>query len=124
MAQYRGKIVGYTVVRCVTIRGLKTGLILDLLVVDHPKGMEAGGRLMAEAEVFFRTQEMSLTAGLMVPWAKEYRIMRRSGYRDVPLAIAPRRFLFAFFVHSASQETLNSLSTQDWFITLADYESF
>jgi hypothetical protein len=123
VAQLRGQMLGYTVIRCATVRGIKTGLILDLLVADGPLGMEAGMYLMAQAEAFFRTQEMSLMAGLMAPWAKEYRILRRSGHRDVPLAIAPRRSRFAFFVHSASQETLNSLSTRDWFITLADYES-
>lgn len=124
VAQLRGKILGYTVVRCVTIRGFKTGLILDLLVVDHPLGMEAGGHLMAEAEAFFRTQEMPLTAGLMAPWATEYRILRQSGYRDLPSTIAFRPFHFAFFIHSKSQEALKCLSTGDWFITLADYESF
>jgi hypothetical protein len=85
--------------------------------------MEAGMCLMAQAEAFFRAQEMSLIAGLMVPWGKEHRILRRCGYRDVPMGIAPRQSRFAFFLHNASQETFNSLSTRDWFITLADYES-
>jgi hypothetical protein len=123
VAQLRGRMLGYTVIRCATVRGIKTGLILDLLVTDQPLGMEAGMYLMAQAEAFFRVQGMSLIAGMMVPWAKEYRILRRCGHRDVPLAIAPRQSRFAFFLHNASQETLNSLSTRDWFITLADYES-
>jgi GNAT superfamily N-acetyltransferase len=124
VAQLRDQMLGYTVIRCATVRGVKTGLILDLLVADHPLGIEAGARLMAQAEAFFRTQEVSLAAGLMAPQTTEYQILRQSGYRDLLPAIAPRPFRFAFFIHNTSQEALKLLSIRDWFITLADYESF
>lgn len=124
VAQMQDQMLGYAVIRCATVRGIKTGLVLDLLVANHPQGMEAGARLMIQAEAFFRTQEMSVAAGLMVPWAAEYRILRQCGYRDLPPAIAPRQFRFAFFIHTASPEVFQRISIRDWFIALYDYEAF
>jgi len=124
VARSREQMLGYTVLRCLTIRGVKTGLIMDLLVTDGVLGEVVGACLMAEAETYFRAQEMSLTVGLMVPLAAEYRVLRRAGYTRIPQAFAPRTFRFAFFVHNTGDIDLVSLSAQDWFITTADYESF
>lgn len=122
-AQARDQMLGYAVLRCATIRGVKTGLIMDILVTNGLLGETAGACLMAEAESYFRTQEMSLAGALMVPLASEYRILQQAGYANLPQAIAPRVFRFAFFVHNTSERDLISLSARDWFITLADYES-
>lgn len=124
VARSRDQMLGYTVLRCSTVRGVKTGLIMDMLVTDGPLGETAGACLMAEAEAYFRAQEMSLAAGLMVPLAAEYRVLRRAGYTYLPQALAPRAFRFAFSIHNTSDRDLISFSAQDWFITMADYESF
>lgn len=124
VARTQDQMLGYAVLRCLTIRGVKTGLIMDFLVTDGLLGETAGALLMAQAEAYFRTQEMSLAAGLAVPFAAEYRILQQAGYANLPQAIAPRAFRFAFFVHHAREGDLISLSAQDWFITIADYESF
>jgi hypothetical protein len=122
-AYRRDRMLGYVVIRCATIRGIKTGIILDLLVGDHPLQMDAGACLMSQAEAFFRTKGMSMAAGLMVPKAVEYRILKKSGYRPLPAAISPRPYRFAFFIHNSPLERLKSLSMRDWFITFADFES-
>jgi hypothetical protein len=117
ISQAQGQMLGYVVLRCATIRGVETGLVMDLLVTDGLLGEAAGACLMAEAEAYFRAQEMSLAAGLMVPLAAEYRVLRRAGYAHLPQALAPRAFRFAFFVHNTGERGLISLSAQDWFIT-------
>ena len=116
-------MLGYAVLRCATIRRVKVGLVMDLLTAGDSLGEIAGARLMVEAEAYFRAQEMSLAAGLMVSSAVEYRILRRAGYRPVPRALAPRVFRFALFVHKTPECDLTWLSARDWFITLADHES-
>jgi GNAT superfamily N-acetyltransferase len=116
--------LGYAVLRNCTIRGLKTGLIMDLLVADGPLGERAGAHLMAEAETYFRSRDVSVAAGLVPRSAPEYRVLRRAGYVGLPQALAPRVFRFAFFVHSTDDTDLMSLSAREWFVTLADYESF
>ncbi len=117
-------MLGYAVLRCSTIRGVRTGLVMDLLVSESPLGDTAGACLLAEAEAYFRAERMALAAGLMAPLAAEFRLMSQAGYRSLPRAVAPRVFRFGFFVHDDSEQDLALLSAQDWFITLADYESF
>jgi hypothetical protein len=117
------QMLGYTVLRCATIRRVKAGLVMDLLTTGDSLGEMAGARLMVEAEAYFRAQGMALAAGLMVSSAVEYRILRRAGYRPVPRALAPRVFRFALFVHDVRDHDLTWLSARDWFITLADHES-
>jgi len=117
------QMLGYAVLRCATIRRVKVGLVMDLLTKGDSLGEMAGARLMVEAGTYFRAQEMSLAAGLMVSSAVEYRIMRRAGYRPVPRALAPRVFRFALFVHKTPECDLTWMSARDWFITLADHES-
>ena len=124
IARSQEQMLGYTVLHNCTIRGVKTGLIMDLLVADGPLGELAGAYLMAEAETYFRAHEMSLGAGLMMPLEVEHRILRRAGYTRLPRPLAPRTFRFAFFVHSTDDRDLISLSAREWFVTLADYESF
>lgn len=124
VAQEKDQVVGYAVMRSSSIRGIKTGLVMDLLVADGAAGETAGKRLMAEAEAFFRAEGMSLAVGLMSPHAAEYRILRQAGYIRWPQPLAPRVFWFAISVHDAGDLALSALSARDWFITLADYESF
>jgi hypothetical protein len=124
VARVRDEMLGYAVLRCSTIRGVKTGLIMDLLVSESSLSDQAGACLLAGAETYFRAEGMSLCAGLMATSAAEFRLLSRAGYRLLPRAIAPRVFRFGFFVHDDSEQDLALLSAQDWFITLADYESF
>jgi GNAT superfamily N-acetyltransferase len=124
VARAEDEMLGYIVLRTSTIRGAKTGLIMDLLVVQGVSGEMAGTCLVAEAEAYFRSRGVSLIAGLMAPLAAEYHILRQSGYLPLPPVLAPRSFRFAFFVHNAGEKVLLPLSGRDWFVTLADYESF
>lgn len=116
------QMLGYAVIRCATIHGVKTGLIMDLLVADNKLGQIAGAHLLAEAETYFRIQQMSVATALMPSFAAEYLILRRGGYLKVPRAFSPRTFRFAFYVHDAYNKELMSLSARNWFITMADHE--
>ena len=124
VARTRHQMLGYAVLRCSTIHGFRTGLVMDLLVSNDTLGELAGVRLMAEAERYFRNKNMSLALGLMAPFAAEYHILRRAGYAKLPQLLAPRAFHFAFFLHNTKNDNWASLSARDWFITIADYESF
>jgi GNAT superfamily N-acetyltransferase len=124
VARAGDQALGYVVLRTSTIRGIKTGLVMDLLVANGGSGEMGGTRLMAEAEAYFHSMGVSLAAGLMPPLAAEYRILRQAGYRPLPPVLAPRRFRFAFFVHKTGEKAVFPLSARDWFVTLADYESF
>jgi hypothetical protein len=123
-ARRRDRMLGYAVLRCSTIRGVRTGLVMDLLVSDGALSETAGACLLAEAEAYFRAQKMSLSVGLIASSATEHRISYRAGYRSLPIFVAPRAFRFGLFVHNSGDRDLIPLSAQGWFITLADNESF
>jgi GNAT superfamily N-acetyltransferase len=124
VARAQGRMVGYAVLGSKKLRGVKTGLIMELMVAEGASGEQAGSHLLAEAEDFFRAQKMAVIVGLMAPFADEYRILRRAGYRPVPEALAPRVFRFIFMLHETRDSDLLSLSVGDWYVTLSDYESF
>jgi hypothetical protein len=124
VAHGHDQMLGYAILRCTTIRNIKVGLVMDLLVTGGALGKAAGTFLMAEAETYFQMQGMAVSAGLMVPLTSEYEILRQAGFVSIPSALTPRRFRFAFFVHDTGEKDLASLSVKDWFVTLADYESF
>jgi GNAT superfamily N-acetyltransferase len=118
------QMLGYAILRCMTIHNIKVGLVMDLLVTDGALGKAAGTFLMAEAEAYFRMHGMAVAAGLMVPLTSEYEMLRQAGFVSIPSMLTPRRFRFAFFVHDTGEKDLASLSVKDWFVTLADCESF
>ena len=124
VARAEERMLGYVVLRCALIRGLPMGLIMDFLVASGPAGEAAGLCLLAEAEAYLRGCGVAGAAGLMVPVAVEYGILRRAGYRPLPAILAPRIFRFALYGHGSSDLVLNAMRAQDWFVTLADYESY
>jgi hypothetical protein len=78
IARLQGEMLGDAVMRCAKVRGIDTRLILDLLLLDHPRGIEAGACLAAEAEIF-RSKKMQLMASLLTPGSAEYQILAQSG---------------------------------------------
>ena len=122
IARLNGEMLGYAVTRCARVRGIDTGLILDLLVLDDARGRDAGERLVTEAEAMFRSKKMALMASLTMPRSAEYRVLGQCGCRNLAL-LTPRQFRFAFFVRDSYRERFESLSVKDWFVTLAGYES-
>ena len=124
VVQVGGEVIGYAVLRCVNIREIPTGLIMDLLVEAGPRGEAAGDCLMAEAWRYFRSQDVWLAGSLMLPQTAECDIMCRAGYLPCPERFAPRLFWFAFRLHGQKAAITPGLSPEHWFITIADYEAY
>lgn len=123
VAEQNGQMIGYAILRCAVIRDIETGLIMDLLVTPGQSGQRAGLGLVRAAEAYFKQQAMAVIVGGVPTFAAEYDLLRQAGYVPLPQTLAPRRFRFAFFTHS-QQPAFAKLSTQQWLMTLADYESF
>jgi L-amino acid N-acyltransferase YncA len=124
VVQIGDEIIGYTVLRCTKIRGIPTGLVMDLLVEAGPRGEAAGTCLMAEALRYFRSEDVWLAGGLMSSHAAECHIMRRAGYLPCPERFAPRLFWFAFRLHGKKAAITPGLSPEHWFVTIADHEAY
>ncbi len=117
-------LLGYIVLRVATIRNIKSGLIMDFFTADNILGQQAGRLLIAQAEKFFQEQRLSIILCLISNFATEHRLLRKSGYLNIPDRFTPRPFRFAFFLHNKYGSSLPEISDKDWFVTFADYESF
>jgi hypothetical protein len=124
VVQVGDEVIGYIVLRCVTIREIPTGLVMDLLVEAGPRGEAAGDCLMAGAWRYFRLEKMWLAGGLVSSHTAEYHIMRRAGYLPCPERFAPRFFRLAYRVHDKKPAVVPRLLPEHWFVTIADYEAY
>jgi len=123
VVQVGDEVIGYVVLRCANIRGIPTGLIMDLLVEAGPRGEAAGACLMAGAWRYFRSEKMWLAGGLMSSHTAEYHIIRQAGYLPCPAYFAPQFFRLAYRVHDKKPATAHRLLPEHWFVTIADYEA-
>jgi hypothetical protein len=118
------ELVGYVVLRCTDeIRGILTGLVMDLLLEPGSRGETAGLLLMAEAWRYFQTEKVWLAGGLAFPHTVEYQVMQRAGYRPCPQRLAPRVFRVAFNSCDSALPETSHVRASDWFLTIADYEA-
>jgi hypothetical protein len=123
-ASVEDKLIGYMVVRCTDeIRSIPTGLIMDFLLEPGTRGEEAGILLLAEAWRYFQAEKVWLAGGLAFPHTAEFQVMRRAGYRSLPQRWMPRLFRLAFNCFGDDLPDTTQIKTEDWFITIADYEA-
>ncbi|HZW02729.1 MAG TPA: hypothetical protein VFF68_02280 [Anaerolineaceae bacterium] len=118
-----GELAGYLVLRCTTIEGVKTGLIMDLLVAPGERGDRAGLLLVAAATRQFAEAGMALAGCLMLPHTHEYRLLTRAGYLNAPARFAPQRFML--LSQSFSDRTPSEYLTraERWFISMANHDA-
>lgn len=122
-ARAGGELVGYAVLCCHEIEGVRTGLIMDLLVEPSERGEQAGLLLVEEATHWFQEAKMALAGCLMLPHTQEYEILRREGYVDCPERFAPQAFRLT--TTSLSPRVTNQfLARADrWFMTMANHDA-
>lgn len=122
-ARVNGELVGYLVLRCTQIEGVRTGLIMDLLVEPGARGDRAGLLLLAAATQHFSTNGMALSGCLLLPHTQEYRIVVRGGYINAPGRFTPQRFML--LSQSFSERTPAEYLTraERWFISMANHDA-
>jgi len=123
-AESEDRLCGYAVLRCATVRGIEAGIVADLMVTDDRSGRNAGHSLLDEAESWFREHGMASSFALISPGSKQYRLLWRAGYIRLPEFLSPRAFRFGVYLHTEQRQDLRSLTAKDWFVTVADYESY
>lgn len=123
LAAYDGQsLVGYAVTRCSTFEGVRTGLIVDLLVEPTQQGEQAAQALVAEATSFFIQEGMHLAGCLMLPTSQEFRALRRQGYWVCPKRLEPQPFPFSVHIHSDKVPISILQDLRCWHFTMGDYD--
>ena len=116
------ELVGYCVLRCTDdIRGIHTGLIMDMLFESGPRGITGGILLLKQAWQYFKEENVCLAGGLALSHTDEYAIMKRAGYLPCPDRVAPKIFRVLYKTCNDSIPDTQSIQADHWFITNADY---
>lgn len=112
LATIGGAPAGYAVLRTTEVDGMRSGLIVDLVVVDE----RAGDSLVAEALAWCAGQDLDLLGGLMLPGSPEYALLRRAGLVALPGPLSPRRF------RVVARGDAGFCELKSWQLTMGDYD--
>jgi GNAT superfamily N-acetyltransferase len=117
-------LIGYVILRVTDeIRGIPTGLVMDVLLEPGERGEFAGRLLLEEAWKYFQKEKAWLAGALALPHTAEYAILLRAGYRPLPKRLAPRLFRVAFNCFSEDLPATSQVTESDLFFSIADYEA-
>ncbi len=122
-ARRNSELLGYIVLRIADIRGIRCGLISDLLVLPGKVGDIAGQHLMNVATQNFREAKVQLCGGLMLSHTQEYRIMRKAGYLRSPDIFAPQSITMVISPLLDDIPPRDILRAESWFISNADHDA-
>jgi hypothetical protein len=102
--------------------GVRTGLIVDLLVEPTQQGEQAAQALVAEATSFFIQEGMHLAGCLMLPTSQEFRALRRQGYWVCPKRLEPQPFPLTVRIYSDKVPRSLLQDLRCWHFTMGDYD--
>ncbi len=122
LAETDGHLGGYLVRRVIEKDGLRLGAVMDVLV--EPGRRDVLDSLLASAIAGFRNQTVDALVCLMQHDNLYYRALRRHGFFRVPERLNPRTFNFVCRVLSSDLPEDEFYSSQNWFITLGDYDVY
>ncbi len=123
LAAYDGqRLAGYAVTRFSMFQGVRTGLIVDLLVEPTQQGEQAAQALVAEATSFFIQEGLHLAGCLMLPTSQEFRALRRQGYWVCPKRLEPQPFPITVHIYSDKVPRSILQDLRCWHFTMGDYD--
>jgi hypothetical protein len=122
VAESNGKLAGYLVRRVIEKDGLKLGVLMDMLV--EPGRGDVLHALLGSAITEFREERVDALVSIMQRDGFYYPTLRRSGFFRVPERFNPRTFNFVCKVLWPDLPEGEFYSSQNWFITLGDYDVY
>ncbi|PKM87472.1 MAG: hypothetical protein CVU87_09530 [Firmicutes bacterium HGW-Firmicutes-12] len=124
MAYQDKLVVGCVVIRITTIKGLRVGLVIDLMIDRTKEGQEASYQLLKIVEKIFEQEEVLLAGCLLKKNTNEAIALKMMGYRKCPRYFLPQPFPVLVKIHAEQfQNNLKELYNWDnWFFTLGDYD--
>jgi len=118
------RVAGYLVLRVTDFRGLKMGILLDLLTDGTPEGRMAGIALAAEAEAAARQEGCTLLLGFCLAHTMEFSLLERSGWKVGPARLLPQPF--PLLVRGLQMEPTDPdlAEPRNWYLSTGDYDVF
>lgn len=115
------QMLGYAVFRARYINGLRCGILVDLCVAE--KDMDGWDILMDVIYYISRNNKMDLIFSTAPEHSFEYKLLRKSGYKNVPTALMPRKLPLIFRAHDEHMPA-GIRDFSKWFFTFGDYDVF
>ena len=117
-----GEIVAYIVFRGTDLRGIATGMILDLLIEPSERGRGAGNQLVAQATRQFKADRLALGVCLMFKHTDENKVLRDQGYIPCPRSLEPYPLTLLYKLPTDRIVQSEVVKSRDrWFFTLGDW---
>ena len=124
LAEVEGEVAGYIVLRCATVRGVLTGLVVDFLVGEAGWCHAAGCALVEAAERQLRAMNACVVAAMMMPFSDEYKVLKNMGYVHLSPTIRRARYYLQLVVHEEGRRIGMKTPARDCFVTIADWEAY
>lgn len=116
-ANVRDELQAYVVLRTVNRRGIRAGLLIDMLAA--PGADEALLTLIKISEVYFLSKKAALIFCIMLPgWYSE--ILRRAGFIKLPKRLEPTEWIFIVRFNEPSIDKELIKNPHNWHITFED----
>jgi GNAT superfamily N-acetyltransferase len=117
------EVVAIIALRCVSIKGIACGMVVDFLVEEGERGRLGGEALLQQAAAYFHQQDMDLAGCLVVPHADEVRSLRRQGYITCPRELQPQPFRVIIHLFNDSLQSDSLYDLKSWFLTMGDFDA-
>jgi GNAT superfamily N-acetyltransferase len=116
-------ILATLVLRCVVIKGINCGMVVDFLVEPTDDGRLAGEFLLAQARDYFVKSDTDLAGCLMISGSEEINLLKRQGYRLCPtfLQSQPHPVILETHPETPDRKLLHHL--HHWFLSLGDFDA-
>ncbi|MFH1678441.1 MAG: GNAT family N-acetyltransferase [Candidatus Omnitrophota bacterium] len=123
MAAFRNnELAGYITTRKADIFSLKTGIVMDYLVL--PGAADVFHSLLKHALDNFRKEGVDLCIAACLKNNIYYRQLQDAGFLTVPAKLNPRKFLLTGRANLATPDDKVFMDKKDWFFTFGDWDVF
>lgn len=124
LARSKGRVEACMVLRQLEIKGIQTGLIVDLLVDHSSMDIDCGLMLLKKALEIFQAEKADLVGCLLPKHTREADILNTVGFISCPRLMLPQPFALTLGVHVPMEDSRRELlfDLKNWFLTMGDYD--
>ena len=120
VAKNGADIEGYCIVRRDELQGIRTGFLMDFLVLPGHK--EAAMALLRHSIAYLNENGVDLIGTLMLPHCEEYRYLKRYGFLNCPEKFLPQPFPLIIKRNEISEDGRLD-EDGNWYLTMGDYDA-
>ena len=115
-----GEVQGYIVGICKEVKGIKFGMIVDF--ITNVNNAKAGHLLIKHLLRHLSEQGAEFSGVLMQKHAKEYGLLKKSGFYKCPKFLEPQPIRVLYKPHMPEGDQKITYDINNWFLTMGDFD--